>query len=44
MPTRDPVFLLEPGDRVAFEPIPASRWAELDAAAAGGNPVAEIVA
>jgi KipI family sensor histidine kinase inhibitor len=44
MPARDPVFLLEAGDRVAFEPIPASRWAELDAAAGRGDPVAEIVA
>jgi KipI family sensor histidine kinase inhibitor len=44
MPTRDPVFLLEAGDRVTFEPIPASRWAELDAAAAAGEPIAEIVA
>jgi KipI family sensor histidine kinase inhibitor len=44
MPARDPVFLLEAGDRVAFEPISASRWAELDAAAGRGDPVAEIVA
>jgi KipI family sensor histidine kinase inhibitor len=44
MPARDPVFLLEAGDRVAFEPIPASRWDDLDAAAGRGDPVAEIVA
>jgi KipI family sensor histidine kinase inhibitor len=43
MPGRNPVFLLEAGDRVTFEPIPASRWAALDEAAAAGEPVAEIV-
>jgi KipI family sensor histidine kinase inhibitor len=40
---RDPVFLLEAGDRVVFEPIDASRWDELDRAAEAGEPVAEVV-
>lgn len=43
MPGRDPVFLLEAGDRVRLEPIPAERWAPLDRAASAGEPVAEIV-
>ena len=43
MPGRDPVFLLEAGDRVVFEPVPQSRWAVLEAAADRGEPVAEIV-
>lgn len=43
-PTRDPVFLLEPGDRVRFEPIPAERWDRLDRAAAAGDLVAELIA
>src|SRR5215210_1292561 len=30
---RDPVFLLEAGDRVTFEPVDVSRWDELDRAA-----------
>jgi len=40
---RDPVFLLEAGDRVTFEPIDASRWDELDRAAESGEPVAEVI-
>jgi KipI family sensor histidine kinase inhibitor len=40
---RDPVFILGPGDRVTFEPIPAARWDGLDRAAAAGDPVAEAV-
>jgi KipI family sensor histidine kinase inhibitor len=43
MPTRDPVFLLAPGDEVTFEPIDASRWDALDRRAAAGEPIAEIV-
>jgi KipI family sensor histidine kinase inhibitor len=43
MPERDPVFLMEPGDRVRFEPIKADRWDALDRAAAAGEPVAEVV-
>ena len=43
MPDRDPIFLIEAGDRVQFEPIDASRWDALDRAAAAGEPVAEIV-
>lgn len=38
---RDPVFILEPGDRIAFEPIPPDRWAVLDRAAEAGELVAE---
>lgn len=41
---RDPVFLLEAGDRVCFEPVPAARWAALDDAAERGEPIAELVA
>lgn len=40
---RDPVFLLEAGDRVTFEPVDASRWDELDRAAEAGEPVAEVI-
>jgi hypothetical protein len=43
MARRDPVFLLAPGDEVAFQPVPAERWDELDGRAAAGDPVAEIV-
>ena len=43
MAGRDPVFLLAPGDRVSFEPVPASRWNALDRAAAAGDPVAEPI-
>ncbi len=43
MASRDPVVLLAPGDRVRFAPIDARDFAELDRAAAAGEPVAEIV-
>lgn len=43
MAARDPVVLLAPGDRVRFAPIDARDFAELDRAAAAGEPVAEIV-
>jgi 5-oxoprolinase (ATP-hydrolysing) subunit B len=43
MAERDPVFILDAGDRVKFEPIPASEWPRLDAAAAAGEIVAEAV-
>lgn len=39
---RDPVFLFEPGDEIAFEPIPANQWDELDRRAAAGEPVAVL--
>ena len=42
-PRRDPVFLIEPGDAVAFYAIDESRWHDLDLAAAEGEPVAELV-
>jgi hypothetical protein len=41
---RDPVFILEPGDRIVFEPIAAERWEALDRAAEAGDLVAELVA
>jgi 5-oxoprolinase (ATP-hydrolysing) subunit B len=44
LPGRDPVVLLEPGDRIRFEPVPETEWAALDAAAAAGEPVARVVA
>jgi 5-oxoprolinase (ATP-hydrolysing) subunit B len=43
MPGRDPVFLIAAGDRVRFEPVEAARWEALDAAAAAGEPVAEVI-
>jgi KipI family sensor histidine kinase inhibitor len=44
MPDRDPVFLVGAGEEVVFEPIEASRWDALDARAAAGEPVAELIA
>jgi len=41
---RDPVFILEPGDRVVFEPVAAERWDALDRAAEAGDLVVELVA
>ena len=41
MPGRDPVFLLQPGDKVRFEAMDPARFAELDRAAASGAIVAE---
>jgi KipI family sensor histidine kinase inhibitor len=43
MPGREPVFLLRPGDRITFEPTPAARWDGLDAAAAAGDWVSEVI-
>lgn len=40
---RDPVFIVQAGDRVKFEPVPAARWDALDRAAAAGELVAEAV-
>jgi KipI family sensor histidine kinase inhibitor len=42
-PHRQPIFLIEPGDRVTFVPVPASEWAALDRAAERGEIVAEAV-
>ena len=39
---REPIFLLEPGDRVTFFPIDAKAFDEQDRAAAGGEIVAEM--
>jgi allophanate hydrolase subunit 1 len=44
MPRRDPVFLLQPGDSVRFEPMEARQFPELDRAAAAGEFVAERTA
>jgi 5-oxoprolinase (ATP-hydrolysing) subunit B len=40
---RDPVFILEPGDCVMFEPVAPERWEALDRAAEAGDLVAELV-
>jgi KipI family sensor histidine kinase inhibitor len=44
MPGRDPIFVLRPGDRVRFEPVPASAWDALDRRAQAGELVAERMA
>jgi KipI family sensor histidine kinase inhibitor len=41
---RDPIFLLEPGDRVTFSAIDAKTFAEQDRAAEHGEIVAELIA
>jgi KipI family sensor histidine kinase inhibitor len=41
---RDPIFLLEPGDRVTFSRIDARTFAEQDRAAEAGEIVAELIA
>jgi 5-oxoprolinase (ATP-hydrolysing) subunit B len=41
MPGRDRPFLIDAGDEVVFEPIPAERWDALDRAAAAGEWVAQ---
>jgi KipI family sensor histidine kinase inhibitor len=41
---RDPIFLLEPGDRVTFSPVDAKTFAEQDRAAEAGDVVAELIA
>ena len=43
-PAREPMFLLEPGDSVCFQPIEASEWERLDRAGAEGEIIAERVA
>jgi 5-oxoprolinase (ATP-hydrolysing) subunit B len=40
---RDPIFLLEPGDRVMFSPIDAKTFAEQDRAAEAGQIIAELM-
>jgi KipI family sensor histidine kinase inhibitor len=40
---RDPIFLLEPGDRVMFSPIDAKTFAEQDRAAEAGEIIAELM-
>jgi 5-oxoprolinase (ATP-hydrolysing) subunit B len=41
---RDPIFLLEPGDRVVFSPVDAKTFAEQDRAAEAGAIIAERIA
>jgi len=41
---RDPIFLLEPGDRVTFSPVDSQTFAEQDRAAERGEIVAELIA
>jgi KipI family sensor histidine kinase inhibitor len=41
---RNPIFLLEPGDRITFSAIDATTFAEQDAAAEAGKIVAELIA
>ncbi|HMB11275.1 5-oxoprolinase subunit PxpB [Saliniramus sp.] len=43
MPSRDPAFLIDAGDEIVFAPIPEDDWAELDAAAAAGERIAQEV-
>lgn len=43
LPHRDPIFLLEPGDRVKFYQIDAKTYAEQDQAAEHGEIIAELV-
>jgi 5-oxoprolinase (ATP-hydrolysing) subunit B len=42
-PTREPMFLLGPGDRINFVPIDAGEWEALDRAAEAGELVAECL-
>jgi 5-oxoprolinase (ATP-hydrolysing) subunit B len=41
---RDPIFLLEPGDRVTFSVVDAKTFAEQDRAAENGEIIAELIA
>jgi len=41
---RDPIFLLEPGDRVMFYVVDAKTFVEQDRAAEHGELVAELMA
>lgn len=41
---RNPIFLLEPGDRVTFSAVDHASFAELDRAAEAGEIVAELIA
>jgi KipI family sensor histidine kinase inhibitor len=41
---REPIFLLEPGDRVTFSAVDATTFAEQDRAAEAGEVVAELIA
>lgn len=40
---RDPAFFMAPGDEVVFEPVSPERWDALEARAAAGDLVAELV-
>jgi allophanate hydrolase subunit 1 len=41
---RDPIFLLEPGDRVTFYAVDAKTFSEQDRAAEHGEIIAELMA
>jgi len=41
---REPIFLLEPGDRITFYAIDAKTFAEQDRAAEAGDVIAELTA
>jgi KipI family sensor histidine kinase inhibitor len=41
---RDPIFLLEPGERVTFSPVDAKTFADQDRAAEAGEIIAELMA
>ena len=41
-PMREPMFLLEPGDSLSFDPVPTRDWEALDRAAAKGEILAEL--
>jgi allophanate hydrolase subunit 1 len=41
---RDPIFLLEPGDRVTFAAVDTKTFADQDRAAEAGEIVAELIA
>jgi allophanate hydrolase subunit 1 len=40
---RDPIFLLEPGDRVTFSAVDPKTFAEQDRAAEHGEIIAELI-
>jgi KipI family sensor histidine kinase inhibitor len=43
LPSREPMFLMAPGDNVRFHAIAARDWSALERDAARGLPVAELV-
>lgn len=43
LPGREPLFLFEPGDEIVFDPVSASDWGALAAAAERGDPLVRLV-